>query len=155
MPTFPHSHISKPHARTPPSACTAFTARTAQLTAWEKGKVRRPCPSICNGHGVDVDCCLLLQAGSRDLISLSIQLDISVPRVAHTHEAPGFKGESEPPLPPSKKLGRDQLWIGNPPVWQRPLLKSANGLSSSSKAMDQGFQWAAKPGPNVSDMLKT
>ncbi len=37
--------------------------------------------------------------GSRNLAPLSTQLDILVPGMAHTHEAPGFEGESEPPLP--------------------------------------------------------
>ncbi len=32
---------------------------------------------------------------------LSIQLDIPVPRAAHTHEAPRFEGKSEPPLHPT------------------------------------------------------
>ena len=36
----------------------------------------------------------------RNLVTLSIQLDISVPRVANTHGAPGFEGEREPPLLP-------------------------------------------------------
>ncbi len=55
---------------------------------------------------MDVDCRFLLKAGPSNLFPLSIQLDIPVPRVAHTHEAPGFEGESEPPLlPPPSKLG--------------------------------------------------
>ncbi len=65
---------------------------------------RRPCPSTGEGHGVDVDGRLLLQAGPRNLATLSIQLDIQVPRVAHTHEAPGFEDESEPPLRPLPAL---------------------------------------------------
>ena len=42
--------------------------------------------------------------GPRNPATLSIQMDIPVPRVAHTHEAPGFEGECEPPLltPPLK-----------------------------------------------------
>ncbi len=48
--------------------------------------------------GVDVDCRFLLRDGPRNLVPLSIQLDIHVLRVAHTHEAPGFEGRSEPPL---------------------------------------------------------
>ena len=48
---------------------------------------------------MNVDYCLLLRAGPRNLAILSIQLDIPVPQVAHTHEAPVFKGEREPPPP--------------------------------------------------------
>jgi hypothetical protein len=38
--------------------------------------------------------------GPRNRATLSIQLDIPFPRVAHTHDAPGFEGEREPPLLP-------------------------------------------------------
>ncbi len=54
---------------------------------------------------MDVDCRLLLRAGPRNLVTLSIQLDIlPVPRVARTQEAPGSEGESEPALPPHPPL---------------------------------------------------
>ncbi len=58
------------------------------------------------GHGVDADCHLLLRAGPCNLVTLSIQLDIPVPRVARTHGAPGSEGESKHPLlPPPSKIG--------------------------------------------------
>ena len=66
----------------------------------------------------------------RNLLPLSIQLDIPVPRVSRTHEAPGFEGESEPAslhfsLPPQKS-GRDQPRIGDPPARQELIFKPEN-----------------------------
>ncbi len=63
-----------------------------------------------------VDSHLLLQAGPRNLVPLSIQLDIPVPRVAHTHEAPGFEGESEPPLPPLKNRAETSCGLAIRPL---------------------------------------
>ncbi len=68
------------------------------------------------GHGVDVDCCLLLRVGPCNLVPLSIQLDIPMPGVAHTHEAPGFEGEREPPLLPPQNRVYKQQRNNNPPV---------------------------------------
>ncbi len=111
---------------------------------------RCPCPATGEGHGVDVDCRLLLRASPRNLVPLSIQLDIPVPRVASTHEAPGFEGESELPPPPSKSA-QNQLRIGDPPARQGLLLKAANttgdialGLSSSSKGIKDSNGQKAK-----------
>ncbi len=75
-----------------------------------------------------VDCRLLLQAGPRNLVPLSIQLDIPVPRVAHNDEAPGFEGESEPPLLPAPplKIGPRPAADWLPPTQQGLVLKPAN-----------------------------
>jgi hypothetical protein len=67
--------------------------------------------------------------GPRNLVvlSISIQLDISVPRVAHTHEAPELEGDREPRLlTPPIKSGRDLQRIGDPPARQGLLFKSAH-----------------------------
>ena len=114
---------------------------------------RRPCPSTGEGHGVDVDCRLLLRASPRNLVPRSIQLDIPVPRVAHTHEAPGFEGESEPPLPPLplKISGVKQQRNNDRPTRQGLLFKPTNttgdialGLSSSSKGIKDSNGQKAK-----------
>ena len=84
---------------------------------------------------------------------LSIQLNIPVPRVAHTHEAPGFEGESEPPLLPAppQKSGRDQLRIGDPPARQGLLLKPATTNQQNNTAA-----WSARRiPPHLSNATNT
>ena len=90
---------------------------------------RGPCPSTGEGHGVDVDGCLLLRAGPRILVPLSIQLDIQVPRVAHTHEAPGFECEREPPPPGAWIRVRKQASTPHQKIGPR---RAANWRSASS-----------------------
>ncbi len=56
--------------------------------------------------------------GPRYLATLSIQLDIPVPRLAHTHEAPGSEAESEPPLltPPLKNRAKTSCGLAIRPL---------------------------------------
>ncbi len=92
--------------------------------------------------------------GHRNLTPISIQLDIKVPRVAHTHEAPGFEGESELPLLPAppQKSGRDQLRIYDPLARQELLFKPKNTTGDIAQffLLFQGHQRIQRPNGHLS-----
>ncbi len=96
------------------------------------------------------------QVGPRNLIcgpSIHIQLDISVPRVAHTHEAPGLEGEREPldsSLPPSK-IGLRTAIDWRPARSTRTTTKPANTTGDIARffLLFQGDHGIQRPYGNI------